>query len=252
MSYTPRIIARMDVKNSKLIKSIRYEGLSVIGSAQEYTKKYYEMGLDEIIYIDTVASLYGRNNLTDIVDYSTKNIFVPISVGGGIKNTSDVKEILRSGADKICINTNAVKNEKIISSISNIFGSQCLVISMQAKKRLNNKWEIFTDNGREPSGIDVEFWARRVEKLGAGEILLTSIDQDGTEQGLDHELIKTISSSIKIPVIASGGSRDEDDILKLFTDTNCSAIAIGSILHYEKININDLKQKLNLITTKTY
>ena len=240
----PRIIARMDIKNSKLIKSIRYEGLSVIGSAETYTKKYYSMGADEIIYIDTVASLYGRNSLFQIIDYSTKNVFVPITVGGGIKEINDVKEILRSGADKICINTNAVKNIPLISNISNKFGSQCLIISIQAKKRNNNKWEIFIENGREPTGLDVLDWAQKVEKLGAGEILLTSVDQDGTELGIDHDLMKAVSSQIKIPVIASGGTKDEDDVIKLFNDSNCSAIAIGSILHYEKIDINELKKEL--------
>lgn len=247
MTYFPRIIARMDIKNSKLIKSIRYEGLSVLGPAKEYTQKYYEMGADEIIYIDTVASLYGRNSLFDIINYTTKNVFIPIGIGGGIKNNENVKELLRSGADKICINTNAVHDKNIISSISQRFGSQCLVVSIQAKKRNNNKWEVFVENGREPTGLDVIEWSRNVEELGAGEILLTSIDQDGTELGLDLNLMKEVSENIKIPVIASGGTKNVDDIIKLFQETKCSAIAIGSLLHYEKITILEIKKELKKI-----
>jgi cyclase len=244
MNNIPRLIARMDIINTQLIKSIRYEGLNVIGPAKEYTKKYYEDELDEIIYIDTVASLYGRNTLEEIVDYSTKNIFIPICVGGGIQSIEMVKNILNSGADKICINSYAVKNPNIIKEISNTFGSQCTVISVQAKKRGNNKWEVFTDNGREPSNLDVMEWSKVVEEKGAGEILITSIDNDGTELGLDHDLLKNISNLVSIPIIASGGSKDENDIIKLFNNTKCSGVAIGSALHNGKINITNLKRKI--------
>tara|TARA_A100001011_G_scaffold400727_1_gene518008 strand:+ start:2507 stop:3265 length:759 start_codon:yes stop_codon:yes gene_type:complete len=250
MIYNPRLIVRLDIKGNNLIKGLRFEGLRVIGSAKEFAKKYYDQGIDEIIYVDSVASLYGRNSLTEIIDFSTENIFVPVTVGGGIKSLDDVQKVLRAGADKIAINTAAIENKNLIKTISEKIGSQSLTISIQAKKRGKNNWEAFKICGREPTGIDVIDWVKELNKLGAGEILLTSIDQDGTELGLDRNLIKLVTENTNLPVIASGGSKDANDILCTFQETDVSGIAIGSILHHEKIDIKILKKELEKINKK--
>ena len=250
MIYNPRLIARLDIKGNNLIKGLRFEGLRVIGLAKEFAKKYYDLGIDEIIYVDSVASLYGRNSLTELIDFSTENIFVPVTVGGGIKSLDDVHKVLEAGADKIAINTAAIENKQLIKQISEKIGSQSLTISIQAKKRNKNNWEAFKICGREPTGVDVRSWVREIESLGAGEILVTSVDQDGTEIGLDKDLIKLVTENTDLPVIASGGSKDIDDILSTFQETDVSGIAVGSILHYEKIEIQSIKKELEKIISK--
>ena len=237
-----RIISRLDVKNNKLIKSVSFEGLRVLGEINEYAKKYYNDGIDEILYIDTVASLYERNSLTEIIKKATEDIFVPITVGGGIKNINDIKNILRSGADKIAVNSEAIRNKNFISEAAKIFGSQCIVVSIQAKIITENKWEALYLNGRESSGLDVLDWAKTVEQLGAGEILLTSVDFDGTLKGLDFNLLTRVSDAVNIPVIGSGGARNKEEIANCLNNSNISALAIGSMLHYEKDTINNVKK----------
>jgi imidazole glycerol-phosphate synthase subunit HisF len=238
-----RIIVRLDLKGKNLIKSIMYEGVNVIGPLEKFAKKYYLDGADELIYIDTVASLYERIQILDIIKKSTNDIFIPITVGGGIKNIQQVKDIFNSGADKIAINTYAVKNPEILRQISEIYGSQAVVVSIQAKKR-DNYWEVFTENGREPSGLSVEKWCRIIEDKGAGEIFLSSIDKDGTLKGPDFDLIKLVSNIVKIPIIASSGIGSIDDVVKIKSFTNCSAVAIGSAFHYNKIEIINLKNAI--------
>jgi imidazoleglycerol phosphate synthase cyclase subunit len=250
MIYNPRLIARLDIKGNNVIKGLRFEGVRVIGSAKEFAKKYYDQGIDEIIYLDSVASLYGRNSLTELIDFSTDNIFVPVTVGGGIKSLEDAQKVLAAGADKIAINTAAIENKKLIKEISEKIGSQSLTISIQAKKKNNNKWEAFKICGRESAGIDVATWVKEIETLGAGEILVTSVDQDGTELGLDKDLINLVTESTNLPVIGSGGCKDVDDILSAFQETDVSGIAIGSILHYEKIDIKNIKKELKKIIKK--
>lgn len=237
-----RLISRLDVKNNKLIKSVSFEGLRVLGEINEYAKKYYNDGIDEILYIDTVASLYERNSLTEIIKKATEDIFVPITVGGGIKNINDIKNILRSGADKIAVNSEAIRNKNFISEAAKIFGSQCIVVSIQAKIITENKWEALYLNGRESSGLDVLDWAKTVEQLGAGEILLTSVDFDGTLKGLDFNLLTRVSDAVNIPVIGSGGARNKEEIANCLNNSNISALAIGSMLHYEKDTINNVKK----------
>jgi len=241
-----RVLARLDTKNNKLIKSIRFEGLKVFGEINDYAIKYYSQGADEIIYIDTIASLYGRNSLIESINYATDNIFVPFTIGGGIRNVDQVKNILRSGADKIAINSEAIRNPNIIKDISKIFGSQCIMVSIQAKKRNSGKWEPFFLNGREPSGLDVMEWIKTVEKLGAGEILVTSVDQDGTEDGFDYELLRDVSNNSNIPVIGAGGAKNIGNIVDIYKKTNVSALAIGSILHKNYVTIQDIKKEINL------
>jgi imidazole glycerol-phosphate synthase subunit HisF len=240
-----RLIARLDVKGENLIKGINLEGLRVIGSPNEYAKKYYNQGADELIFIDTVASLYGRNHLSKIIESAAQDIFIPITVGGGIRSLEDALNVLRVGADKIAINTAAVKRPELISEISNTLGSQSVVLSVEAKKIKNNKWEVFIENGRESSGVDVMEWIKRGEVYGAGEILLTSIDRDGTGKGFDLDLIKLATENVSIPVIASGGIGIIQDIYEAITLSNTDAIAMAYALHYDKINFNDVRNKLN-------
>ena len=199
-----RLIPRLDVKGKNLIKGIHLEGLRVIGDPQAFARKYYEDGADELLYVDVVASLYGRNSLHDIVRRTAQDVFVPLTVTGGLRSVDDVREMLRAGADKVGINTAATKRPELIREVARKFGSQCMVLSIEAKRTSAGKWEAFTDNGREPTGLDVVEWAQRGVELGAGEILLTSVDQEGTRDGFDTDLIAAVASVVPVPVIASG------------------------------------------------
>jgi len=236
-----RLIARLDIKGSNLIKGIHLEGLRVLGNPNEFALDYYEQGIDELIYMDCVASLYGRNHLGEIIKSAAKNIFVPMTVGGGIRSIDDATEILRSGADKVAINTAAVATPDLVNDISRRFGSQCMVLSIEAKKISENKWEVYTDNGRERSGRDVVEWARACELQGAGEILLTSIDQEGTRKGFDIELVKAVSGSVDIPVIASGGMGAPEDITRVVREGMADAVAMADILHYKRSTVAELR-----------
>ena len=187
-----RVIPRLDIKGPNLVKGVHLEGLRVLGEPHQFAKYYYQAGADELLYMDVVASLYGRNSLIDLINYSTENIFVPVTVGGGLKSLEDVQKVLRAGADKVSINTAAIENKGLIKIISEKIGSQSLTISIQAKKRANAKWEAFKICGREPTGIDICDWVKEINQLGAGEIIVTSVDRDGTELGLDKDLIKVV------------------------------------------------------------
>lgn len=237
-----RVIARLDIKGPHLVKGIQFEGLRKLGDPNEFSKKYYEQGIDELIYIDIVASLYERNNLTDIVKQTTENVFIPITVGGGIRSLKDVRELLRAGADKVAINTAALKRPELIREIANHFGSQCMVLSIQAKKVGEKKWVAYYDCGREKTEIDVVKWAQKAYELGAGEILLTSIDKEGTQSGFDYELVKEVSATVPIPVIASGGMGELSDFAEVVKKGEADAVAIGSVLHYNKTTISDIKK----------
>lgn len=239
-----RIIARCDVKGKNLIKGIRYEGVRVIGDPGEYAKAYYNDGADEILYIDSVASLYERSGLAPLVERSVKNIFVPISVGGGIVDLESARTILRSGAEKVIINTGAIKNPSLISILSKEFGRQCVVVSIQAKKK-DKYWEALTHCGRSKSGWEVSDWMDNVQNLGAGEIILTSVDRDGTMLGLDLELIKSIGGIVDLPLVVSGGFNNDDPIEALVRDNIISGIAIGASLHRKNVNISSLKNRLS-------
>jgi len=200
-----RLIARLDIKGPNLIKGIHLEGLRVIGSPNEYALRYYQQGADELLYMDCVASLYGRNNIGEIVRDAVKDVFVPLTVGGGIRSVNDANELLRCGADKVAINTAAVSNPELISEVARRFGSQCMVLSIEAMQVGVGKWEVFTDNGRESTGLDVIDWVKRGVDLGAGEILLTSVDREGTRKGFDIDLVQAVTQEVTVPVIASGG-----------------------------------------------
>ena len=239
-----RIIARLDIKGENLIKGIQLEGLRVIGNPYEYALKYYLDGIDEIIYIDSVASLYGRNNLYNILKDTSSDIFIPIVAGGGIRKVEDIYNILEAGADKVAINTAVIERPELISEAADIFGSQCVVVSIQSKQVSHNKWEVLTEGGRERTGIDVVEWAKRAVDLGAGEILLTSVDRDGTKRGCDTEIINQVSTSISIPVIASGGAGSIKDVKDAVINGGGDAIAVVSILHYDIESVKSIKNSL--------
>lgn len=237
-----RIIARLDIKDDYVVKGRQLEGVRRVGNPNEFALKYYEEGIDEILYVDNVASLYNRNSIDEVLFQTTKNIYIPVTVGGGIRSVEDVRFLLSRGADKVAINTAAIKNESIISEIAHTFGSQCMVLSIQAKRK-GEKWEALFDNGREHSYKDVIEWARRGEELGAGEILLTSVDCDGLMNGIDSELIQGVCQEVSIPVIACGGVKGAEDVIEA-GENGASAVAIGSIFHYGKITVRELKKDI--------
>lgn len=243
MASNIRIISRLDIKGPNLIKGIHLEGLRKLGDPNHFAKDYYEQGIDEIIYIDIVASLYERSSLLNIVRRTTQDVFIPITVGGGIRSVDDVREILRAGADKVAVNTAAVKRPELIREISQKFGAQCMVLSIEAKRTAPDKWEVYYDNGREKSGIDVLEWAQKAYDLGAGEILLTSVDMEGTGRGFDCELTYAVSRSVPIPVIASGGMDSIDDFEQVVKAGQADAVAIARALHYKKISVKDIRSE---------
>ncbi|MBT6053017.1 MAG: imidazole glycerol phosphate synthase subunit HisF [Candidatus Scalindua sp.] len=236
-----RLIARLDIKGPNLIKGVHLEGLRVIGSPNEHALRYYKQGADELIYMDCVASLYGRNSLADIVRTTAQDIFIPITVGGGIRSVEDATNLLRSGADKVAVNTAAVENPKLISEIAQRFGSQCMVLSIEAKQIGDEQWEVFADNGRERTGKDVVEWAKQGVALGAGEILLTSVDREGTRKGFDLPLIRAVTQEVTVPVIASGGMGQSEDMIEAINNGEADAVAMADILHYNRASVNDIR-----------
>lgn len=236
-----RLIPRLDVKGPNLIKGIHLEGLRVIGDPHEHAVRYYEQGADELLFMDIVASLYGRNNLSHIIERAVKSVFVPITVGGGIRSSEDVMHMLRSGADKVAINTAAVANPALISDMAGRFGSQCIVLSIEAKRVSPGKWEVYTDNGREKTGLDVVAWAQQAVSLGAGEVLVTSVDHEGTKAGFEVELIRAVSTAVGVPVIASGGMGVPEHLVDAVTEGRADALAMADILHYKRATLKDLR-----------
>ena len=236
-----RLIARLDIKGPNLIKGIHLEGLRVMGSPNEYARLYYQQGADELIYMDCVASLYGRNSLRDIVESAAQDVFVPMTVGGGIRSVDDATDLLRSGADKVAVNTAAVANPELISDIAQRFGSQCMVLSIEAKQIEAARWEVYTDNGRERTGLDVIEWVRRGVALGAGEILLTSVDREGTRRGFDVALVRAVTAEVSVPVIASGGMGTPQDLVDVVLQGEADAVAMADILHYRRAAIGDIR-----------
>lgn len=233
---TVRVIPRLDIKGPNLVKGIHFEGLRVLGKPDKFARFYYEKGADELFFQDTVASLYERNNLHDIISKTAKEIFIPLTVGGGIRTIEDIQNVLRSGADKVAINTAAVKNPDFIKEASRKFGSSTIVIAIEAIKNSDGEYLAFTDNGRELTGLEVVSWAKKAEELGAGEILISSVDREGTGEGFDVEIIKKVSDAISIPLIAHGGAKDPADIVEMINKTRADAVAIASILHYGSLH----------------
>jgi cyclase len=235
-----RLIARLDIKAPNLIKGVHLEGLRKLGDPQQHARAYYADGADEIIYMDIVASLYNRNSLSDIVRRTAEQVFIPITVGGGLRSLDDVEKALRSGADKVAINTAAVARPELIKEVATRFGSQCMVLSIEAKQT-GNGWKAFTDNGREHTGLDVVVWAKRATDLGAGEILLTSVDQEGTRKGFDLALTRAVSDSVRVPVIASGGMGTLEHLVEAVRDGHADAVAMADVLHYKRLKMSEMR-----------
>ena len=229
---TIRIIARLDVKGPNLVKGIHLEGLRVLGNPNVFAKYYYENGADELLYSDVVASLFERNSLSEVISSTAKEIFIPITVAGGIRTLEDIKNILRAGADKVSLNTAVIKNPDLIEKASRMFGSSTIVVTIEAIKESEGKYLAYTDNGRERTGIEVVEWAKKVESLGAGEIIITSVDKEGTGEGFDIDLTKMVSEAVSIPVIAHGGAGTPQDVVDVVKKGKADAVSLASILHY--------------------
>lgn len=235
-----RQIARIDVKNQWAIKGIHLEGLRKVGDPNELAQVYYKAGIHEIVFMDAVASLYDRNNLFDVIRRASRDVFVPIALGGGLRTVKDISNALDAGTDKVIVNTGAVRNIAFISEAVAQFGSQCIVGSIEAKQTATG-WEVYVDNGREPTGLDVIAWAKQLEEVGVGEILITSIDQEGTKRGFDVPLVRELQAAVRCPIIVSGGYGKPQHLEALLKDTIPSAIAYASVLHYKMQTVPELK-----------
>ncbi len=240
-----RIIPRLDIKGPKVIKGVHLECLRVVGDPGVLAKKYYDDGADELFYMDIVASLYGRKNLVDIVKMASENIFIPLTVGGGVSSLDDINNLLRAGADKVAINSHLMKNPDFANTAAKVFGSQCIVGSIEAKKMHSGEWLAFYNNGREYTGKDAVGWARELEDRGVGELLVTSIDQEGTKKGYDISLTAQISTKVRIPVIASGGAGSLQDIDAVVRRGHADAVAIATVLHFDELSIAQVKEYLH-------
>ncbi len=231
-----RIIPRLDIKGPNLVKGVHLEGLRVLGRPEWFAPRYYQDGADELIYIDTVASLYGRNNLTEIVARAAEHLYIPLTVGGGVRSVDDIHRLLRAGADKVAINTAAIAHPELIRDVARVFGSQCIVLYIEAKRRGPGRYECLTDNAREASGVEVFDWVKRAVDLGAGEILLTSVDREGTGKGYDLELTAQVAQMVTVPVIASGGAGSPEHVDAVIRTGRADAVCAASLFHYAVID----------------
>ncbi len=236
-----RIIARLDIKGPNLVKGIHLEGLRVLGEPVDYARYYYQQGIDELFYMDVVASLYERNSLSDLVSRAASEIFIPLTVGGGIRTVDDIRKVLRAGADKVCINTGAVKSPEFIKEAVEKFGSSTIVAAIECIKQRDGRYLAFVDNGREETGLEVVEWAMRLEELGVGEIVITSVDKEGTGEGVDSKLIQMITSKVNIPVIAHGGVGKPADVVDAVR-AGATGVAIASVLHYGTLQTDVIKR----------
>ncbi|MBE0477831.1 imidazole glycerol phosphate synthase subunit HisF [Candidatus Aerophobetes bacterium] len=238
-----RIIPCLDVMRGKVVKGINFVKLKDAGDPLENARIYEEEGADELVFLDITASCEKRDIIIDVVERTAREVFIPLTVGGGIRNLEDIRSLLKAGADKVSINTAAVNEPSLVEKASRKFGSQCIVVAIDAKRK-NSNWEVYTYGGRIPTGIDAVWWAKKVVELGAGEILLTSMDRDGTEDGYDIALTKKIVNSVDVPVIASGGAGRLEDVLQVFQEANADAALAASIFHYKKYSIQETKKYL--------
>ena len=240
-----RIIPCLDIKDGRVVKGTKFLNLKDAGNPVELAKFYNKEGADELCFLDITASHEKRKTIVEIVEAVAKEVFIPLTIGGGISSIEEMKDILRAGADKITINTSAVKNPDLIKEGANKFGSQCIALAIDAKFNPNKKsWDVYIKGGRENTNLNAIEWAKKVVSFGAGEILLTSMDADGTKAGYDIELTKKIVESINVPVIASGGAGNIEHVVKVFKKTNCSAALLASVLHYKNISIKEIKERM--------
>ncbi|MFH1825159.1 MAG: imidazole glycerol phosphate synthase subunit HisF [Candidatus Firestonebacteria bacterium] len=239
-----RIIPCLDVKDGMVVKGIKFLNLRKAGNPVKAAYIYDKQGADELVFLDITASHEERNIIINVVKKTAEKLFIPLTVGGGIRNLKDIRDLLKAGADKISINTAAVKNPDLIKRASKLFGSQCIVVALDAKRISKRKWEVYINGGRTRTGIDAVKWANKVERLGAGEILLTSMDADGTKSGYDLELTRSISDASHIPVIASGGAGSLRHLYDVLTKGKADAVLAASIFHYKKYSIKKVKNYL--------
>ncbi len=242
--YTKRIIPCLDVNNNRVVKGINFVNLKDAGDPVEVAKAYDAAGADELVFLDITASSDARKTVVDMVRRVAENVFIPFTVGGGIRSVDDFKELLREGADKISINSAAINNPNLVAEAADKFGSQCVVVAIDAKRRPDGGWNIYKNGGRIDTGLDAVEWARKVTQLGAGEILLTSMDCDGTKAGYDLELTRTIAENVSIPVIASGGAGTKEHFYDALTEGKADAVLAASLFHYKELEIKDLKHYL--------
>ncbi len=241
--HAKRIIPCLDVDQGRVVKGIKFVDIRDAGDPVEMAQLYDQKGADELVFLDITASSDKRNIMVDVVERTGDVVFIPFTVGGGLRNIEDIKAILRAGADKISLNTSAVQNPDLIKESSRMFGSQCIVLAIDAKRK-GKSWEVYTHGGRTPTGIDAVEWSQKAENLGCGEILLTSMDADGTKDGYDIPLTKAISEAVSIPVIASGGAGNAEHIYEALTKGKADAALAASIFHYEEHSIRKVKEYL--------
>ena len=241
---TKRIIPCLDVKDGRVVKGVKFLNLRDAGDPVKVAQFYDREEADEIVFLDITASFEKRDIMLDVVKRTAETIFMPLTVGGGIRNLEDIRQLLKAGADKVSINTAAVKDVDLVKKASEKFGSQCIVVAIDAKRSGKNKWEVYIHGGRTPAGIDAVKWGRKVEKMGAGEILLTSMDMDGTKDGYDIGLTREFSESLSIPIIASGGAGNLEHIYDVLTKGRADAALAASIFHYKEYSIREVKEYL--------
>ena len=233
-----RIIPRLDIKGPNLVKGIHLEGLRVLGKPERFARHYYEGGADELFYMDAVASLYGRNSLLDIVEKTASEIFIPLTVGGGLRSVEDIRTVLRAGADKVAINTSAIGRPELIHEASRAFGSSTIVVSIEAIKKGPGAYEAYTDYGRQSTGVDALQWAVHAVELGAGELIVTAIDNEGTGAGFDLELTRLVAEAVPVPVIASGGAGKVEHVHDVIAEGRADAVSVASLVHYNYVKSN--------------
>ncbi len=244
MIISMRAIARIDIKNNYVIKGINLEGLRKVGDPELIIKDYYNNHIDELLILDSVASLYGRNNLYDIISKITEDIFIPITLGGGIRSLKDIENSLNSGVDKVAINSKAIEDPNFLKEAVSNFGESTIVVNIEAKKIGQDTWEPYKFCGREKTNLSLDYWIEKVQEMGCGEILLTSIDQEGTESGFDIELIEKAHDKIFKPLIVSGGCGNLEHIKEVNDKFDNTSVALASVLHYKKLKIFDIKEAI--------
>lgn len=242
--HTKRIIPCLDVKDGKVVKGINFGGLKEVGNPVELAEEYYKQGADEIVFLDITATHEGRKTMIEVVEKVAEKIFIPFTVGGGINTVDGIRKILRAGADKISLNSAAIRNKTLIKEGAYYFGNQCIVLAVDAKRRDKDNWNVYINGGRIDTGIDLFKWIEEVYDLGAGEILLTSMDADGTKGGFDIELTKRVSNLVDIPVIASGGCGSIEDFKEVFVDGEADAALAASLFHYGNLKVSEVKEYL--------
>lgn len=239
-----RIIPCLDVRDGKVVKGVNFVGIREVGDPVECAMEYDRQGADEICFLDITATYEGRRTMVDVVRKTAEHVFVPLTVGGGIRSVEDFREILRAGADKVSVNSAAVKNPELISQAAEIFGSQCVVAAIDAKRDEKGNFKVVVHGGRKDTGLDAVEWARRCQELGAGEILLTSMDTDGCREGFDLELLRAVCSVVSIPVIASGGCGRLEHFSQVFEETGADAALAASLFHFRELTVQEVKEHL--------